>query len=114
MAEAGADYTNTFRALADGQELEWMAGNEAFTHWHARWTSRLSHESLALMQAVNPAIIPRNYYVDEALRLAEMGDMSKFDMLLAALQNPFEVNEATKHLTNPPDNCGPHVTYCGT
>lgn len=120
MEEAKADYTNTFRALSDGRVLPWMEQNDTFSHWHARWTTRLTasdvslDEAFTMMQSVNPVVIPRNFYVDEAIRYAEMGDMSKFHTLLHALQSPFAVNESTMQFTTPPDDCGPFVTYCGT
>ena len=116
MEEVGADYTNTFRALSEGRELAWMEGNEAFTDWYARWTERVESMEAAFstMQSVNPVIIPRNYYVDEAIRLAEAGDMSKFELLLRALQQPFESDPELLHLANPPEDDRPFVTYCGT
>lgn len=116
MENAEADYTNTFRALSEGRELPWMEGNGAFTDWYDRWTERVEsmEEAFSTMQSVNPVIIPRNYYVDEAIRLAEAGDISKFKLLLRALQQPFELEPELLHLANPPEDDRPFVTYCGT
>ena len=120
MEKADADYTNTFRALSEGRELAWMKENAEFADWHARWTERLASSEISLADAfevmltVNPAVIPRNYYVDEAIRSAEEGDMSKFNVLLGALQQPFELEASVAHLATPPEDNGPFITYCGT
>lgn len=120
MEASKADYTNTFRALSEGRMLQWMEQDDAFLDWHTKWTTRLGEagfsldEAFGVMQSVNPAIIPRNYYVDEAIRYAELGNMTKFNTLLKALQSPYTVDDADVRLTTPPDDCGPFVTYCGT
>ena len=44
-----------------------------------------------LMRAVNPAVIPRNHRVEEALSAAEeRDDLSVLHRLLAALASPYE------------------------
>lgn len=120
MEESEADYTNSWRALSEGRTLDWMEGNEAFKTWRAEWLARIEEEGIAMedvmkkMRVTNPAVIPRNYYVDEAIRYAERGDLSKFDILLHALQHPFELEEAYAYLATPPKDERPFVTYCGT
>ena len=120
MEEVEADYTNTFRVLSEGRKLEWMQNNETFTAWHKDWTARIEAEGETLEQAmlrmrkVNPAVIPRNYYVDEAIRFAETGNMTKFNVLLKALQNPYELKDELAYLATPPEEDRPFVTYCGT
>jgi uncharacterized protein YdiU (UPF0061 family) len=59
----------------------------------------------------NPAVIPRNQKVEEALEAAGEGDMSVLHDLLAALCKPYEENE--KYAQPPPCGCG-YKTFCGT
>ena len=120
MEAAEADYTNTFRALTEGYELHWMKDNGVFSEWHKQWQHRLVTEGSSLkeaqqlMKSVNPAVIPRNFYVDEAIRFAEVGDMSKFELLLKALQQPYELEPEVAYLATPPEDDKPFVTFCGT
>jgi uncharacterized protein YdiU (UPF0061 family) len=62
----------------------------------------------------NPAVIPRNHRVEEALEAAGQGDLSVMHNLLAALRTPYEDNG---HYAQPPDLCGcgcKYQTFCGT
>ena len=61
---------------------------------------------------LNPAVIPRNHKVEEALTAATGGDMAPFNTLLAAIQQPFVENEA--FMLPAPTGFGDYVTYCGT
>ena len=45
------------------------------------------------MNSSNPMIIPRNHKVEEALMLANNGDLTLFNKLTKILQNPYQVNE---------------------
>ncbi len=64
------------------------------------------------MRAANPAVIPRNHRVEEALAAATAGDMAPFAALLAAIRRPFV--EAEAFLLPAPTGFGPYVTFCGT
>ena len=73
-------------------------------------------EIFNLMKNSNPAVIPRNHRVEEALTASENGDFSVMNNLLKALANPFEHSEFPKgicqnQLQNP--QCD-YKTYCGT
>jgi len=120
MHENGADFTNTFRDLSDKQlPYEKAYSTESFQAWHARWQARLGEEdldsSLALRKSVNPAVIPRNHKVEEALQAGEEGNLEPFRKLLHALENPYEDGD---HLTpyQAPPNPEEKVqqTFCGT
>ena len=95
MHKNEADYTNTFRDLSQ-EELpnKELYATEIFQAWHTRWQARLMEEdlesSLALRKSVNPAVIPRNHKVEEALQAGGVGDLEPFHNLLKALEKPYE------------------------
>jgi uncharacterized protein YdiU (UPF0061 family) len=64
------------------------------------------------MDRVNPAYIPRNHLVEEALDAATGGDLAPFRQLLEVVRRPFEVREGLERYAVP--GTGPIVTYCGT
>jgi uncharacterized protein YdiU (UPF0061 family) len=61
----------------------------------------------------NPAVIPRNHRVEQALSAAEQGDFSVMHNLLAVLRNPYEASE---EYSKPPEskNACKYKTFCGT
>ena len=67
------------------------------------------------MRAVNPAVIPRNHRVEEALSAAEdHDDLSVLHRLLAALASPYEAGaDSAQYQDPPPDDCS-YRTFCGT
>jgi len=60
----------------------------------------------------NPAVIPRNYYVEEALEAAERGDFTVMNRLLDALRKPYEESEGYSRVPEQA-SCG-YKTFCGT
>ena len=112
-AMAGADWTLTFRRLADEATLRSLftdfSGMEA---WLPRWRARAGEGASLRVAQANPAVIPRNHKVEEALTAATEGDMAPFHALLAALQSPFTVTEP--YTLPAPTGFGPYVTFCGT
>ena len=106
MHENAADFTLTFRRLCDAAADEKADANvrslftdpAAYDSWAARWRSRLVVETLEpnaraqAMRTVNPAFIPRNHRVEQALGAAiEHGDFSPFAELLTVLSRPYEI-----------------------
>ncbi|QOJ24975.1 MAG: YdiU family protein [Gammaproteobacteria bacterium] len=123
MHKNQTDYTNTFRALAaETLPGDAMFRDPEFVAWHAQWQSRLARQaeskdnSLRLMQAHNPAIIPRNHRVEEALSAAsEHGDYAPLQQLLAALADPYaDVPEYYDYRTPPAPSERVYQTFCGT
>jgi uncharacterized protein YdiU (UPF0061 family) len=121
MEKAGADFTNTFRALSANRMPAGVRYQDAeFQTWHARWQDRLGRdgrpapEAAAAMRAVNPVVIPRNHRVEEALTAAEAGDLAPFHRLLAAVTTPFEDGPAAADYRDPPADEGGYRTFCGT
>jgi uncharacterized protein YdiU (UPF0061 family) len=68
------------------------------------------------MNSRNPAVIPRNHRVEEALEAAvARGDFTVMEKLLGVLSRPFEdpPEQAGYHLPAPP-SAEPYRTFCGT
>ncbi len=123
MHEAGADFTHTYRNLRPGAPSEPASAAEVtFAAWHRRWTERLarqpqtSAEVIRLMNAHNPAVIPRNHAVEAALAAASNGnDLAPLERLLAALTTPYDAAGQPAGLLNPPPpGTPPCRTFCGT
>ncbi|MGH2318483.1 protein adenylyltransferase SelO [Planococcus sp. SE5232] len=118
-----ADYTNTFRALTfDKLQGGELFDAQEFKEWHRSWQARLDRqeespeESHQLMRRSNPALIPRNHRVEEALAAAEFqGDYSVLHRLLAVLADPYAHSPEQEAYAEPPEpTSGPYQTFCGT
>ncbi|WP_346929063.1 protein adenylyltransferase SelO [Clostridium sp.] len=123
MHKYGADYTNTFRALtSDNTEDTVLFGTEEFNKWYKVWQERLARQeeskvsSKELMQKSNPAVIPRNHRVEEALEAAvKNNDYSVMQSLLDALENPYDYSNINEYYSELPKTTScPYKTYCGT
>lgn len=112
------DYTNAHLALMRPQLPTVGAYQSAeFNRWLARWQQHISHngESLALMQANNPEVIPRNHLLQQALEQAEAGNMTRFKQLLDELGQPYRMRPAdSRYCQLPSDSERVHETFCGT
>jgi uncharacterized protein YdiU (UPF0061 family) len=114
----GADWTLTFRRLAHAAEGDLSAlrplvpGFARLEAWLPRWQARLAPGAPARLRAANPAVIPRNHRVEEALSAAATGDLGPFNALLQAVRAPFHEREA--YMLPAPEGFGPYVTFCGT
>ena len=122
MQRSRADFTNTFRDLSsEGPPSIDRYRDADFQAWHARWRDRLGRDgqpgtsAFAMMRAANPAVIPRNHRVEEALSAAEdHEDLSVLHRLLEALASPYEERADRARYQEPPaDECG-YRTFCGT
>jgi uncharacterized protein YdiU (UPF0061 family) len=123
MQKYRADYTNTFRALTlEKLEETALFGAAEFTKWQELWQARLSRQqqskevSIQLMRNSNPAIIPRNHRVEEALQAAvQQEDYSVMERLLKALSNPYAYSpEQDEYSALPKESARPYRTFCGT
>jgi uncharacterized protein YdiU (UPF0061 family) len=122
------DYTLAFRRLADaalGQEESiraLFADASAYDRWSSGWRARHSREALApserarVMRRANPAFIPRNHRVEQALSAAvERGDYAPFETLLKILARPFDDQPEFPAFAEPaPEGQGRYRTFCGT
>lgn len=123
MKKYQADYTNTFLALTfDTAKDTVLSGTPEFTQWYTLWQERLERQqeskdkAYELMRNSNPAIIPRNHRVEEALEAAvNCGDYSVMEQLLEALANPYAHSpEQAIYATLPVESNRPYRTFCGT
>jgi uncharacterized protein YdiU (UPF0061 family) len=130
MAEAGADFTLTFRALSDlGPETgeaeaaarRLFADPAGFDAFAARWRARLAREDRApaarqaAMRRANPAFIARNHLVEAAIAAAVAGDLAPFRRLTGVLAQPFDDQPGAEDLRRPPrPEEQVRQTYCGT
>ncbi|UAW97269.1 YdiU family protein [Halopseudomonas nanhaiensis] len=130
MTTAGADYTLTFRRLA-----ELAAPNSGFHSvehiftlpdvlepWLERWRELLERETSSAAQRqqqmllCNPAFIPRNHLIEEVIQAAvERGDFDPFHRLVERLARPGEYAEADARYAMPPRPEEMVLqTFCGT
>lgn len=130
MAKQHADFTLTFRRLADlGFEAdeadepvrELFDDPTAFDGWAARWRERLTEETRGdeerrtAMRAVNPAYIPRNHRIQQAIDAAEAGDHQPLEELLQVVARPFDDHPELAEYARPPEpNEVVRQTFCGT
>lgn len=122
MQKNHVDYTHTFHDLSnEGKPTGTRYECKDFSAWHERCMARRERNaepvesSLRLMKATNPAVIPRNHKVEEALDAATAGNTDPFHDLLAALRSPYDDREALKPYQSLPEpGEGVHQTFCGT
>ncbi len=119
MAEQGADFTNTFRALANGRPEEVFKDPAVLDSWLADWTARRDRDPAStdkqaeVMRRANPSIIPRNHRVEEVIAAATNGDLGPFHALHAALQNPWD-HDGSPYALPPRPEEKVAATFCGT
>ena len=130
MAANRADFTLTFRRLCDaaaGPEGDvgvraLFADPGAYDSWAVGWRRRLEEEPMsnqaraAFMREANPAFIPRNHLVEEALGAAtERQDFQPFEQLLDVVARPYEDRPELERYAIParPEECVLQ-TFCGT
>jgi serine/tyrosine/threonine adenylyltransferase len=134
MQNNNIDWTLAFRYLADAasnpsrddKRIRALFANapaaSAYDLWNEQWQSRLSRESVApsdraqAMRRVNPAFIPRNHRVEEALSAAvERADYAPFERLLKIVERPFDDQPEFSAFAEPaPEGAGHYRTFCGT
>jgi uncharacterized protein YdiU (UPF0061 family) len=67
------------------------------------------------MNRVNPAYIPRNHQVEEALAAATDGDMEPVRTLVEVVSRPFDDRPGLDvFAVAAPSSFGPYRTFCGT
>ncbi|XP_045521888.1 protein adenylyltransferase SelO-like [Pieris brassicae] len=118
MEDATADFTATFRQLAevkldelfkeDVLEKHWslnkLKNGKTWESWVNMYCERIKDENVtdeerrARMVRVNPLYVPRNWILQEAIADAEKNDFKKVQHLIEVFKKPFEVNEEAEKL----------------
>jgi len=120
LMEAGqADFTRTFRALSGAEPTkarDEFVAPEAFDEWFSAWWPEADKpDRQARMEAVNPALIPRNHRIEEAIQAGLNRDYAPFERLITALSSPFELGPQDEDLARAPvDEEAVTRTFCGT
>jgi uncharacterized protein YdiU (UPF0061 family) len=130
MQAQEADFTLTFRRLSSlaGDEAHEAAftasfgAPEAAQPWLARWRERLARdpqsagERASAMRRVNPAFVPRNHRIEQAIEAAvEDDDFSLFEALVEVLAKPYDDQPGFAPYAEPPQPAERVMqTFCGT
>ena len=119
LKDGPVDYTLFFRNLGKAArgDLRPVRGMvldlAALDAWLDRWQALQPDPEL--MDSVNPAYIPRNHLVEEALSAATDGNLAPLQQLLEAVSDPFtERPGLERYLQGAPDDFGSYMTFCGT
>ncbi|BCW78804.1 protein adenylyltransferase SelO [Arthrobacter sp. NicSoilC5] len=119
LKDGPVDYTLFFRNLGKAArgDLRPVRGMvldlAALDAWLDRWQALQPDPEL--MDSVNPAYIPRNHLVEEALSAATAGNLAPLQQLLEAVSAPFtERPGLERYLQGAPDDFGSYMTFCGT
>jgi uncharacterized protein YdiU (UPF0061 family) len=130
MQRNQVDFTLLFRALCDvahdvsaPSTLRTLFSNPGdCDEWLVQWNARLSDEPreaavrTAAMRQVNPAFIPRNHRIEQAILAAvEREDFSVFAQLLRVLSEPYQEQPAFQAYAKAPLPSERVLrTFCGT
>lgn len=123
MYDEQLDYTNTFVDLTLRNFIRIDSyRSDKFQTWKLKWEQRLSREEESLEQSqhkmmkVNPIVIPRNEWVEDALEDAQKENRKdKVEQLLALLKDPFAYTaEQRLKYIEPITEQSNYQTYCGT
>jgi uncharacterized protein YdiU (UPF0061 family) len=128
MAQHQVDFTLMFRRLcdvaggaADETVRELFVDPTVFDEWAMKWRARLAEEGgdvavrVAAMRAANPAYIPRNHRVEEAIVAATAGDFAPFETLAKVLAHPYDDQPEFADYQKPPrEDQIVRQTFCGT
>ena len=114
------DHTSFYRRLGAAADGDTGPARELFLDlagidaWLARWRA-LGPDGDA-MRRVNPAYIPRNHLVEEALAAATEGDLAPVERLLDAVTAPYAERPGLDRYAEPaPEHfAAGYRTFCGT
>ncbi|MEV8444092.1 protein adenylyltransferase SelO [Actinosynnema sp. NPDC051121] len=114
------DHTSFYRRLGAAADGDPEPARELFLDlagidaWLARW--RALGPDAEAMRRVNPAYVPRNHLVEEALAAATGGDPAPLHRLLDAVTSPYDERPGLERYAEPaPEHfAAGYQTFCGT
>ncbi|HET8817737.1 MAG TPA: protein adenylyltransferase SelO family protein, partial [Pseudidiomarina sp.] len=125
LQDHALDYTQSFRQLADTLEtdVEHFEEMQSWAAWQQRWHKLLKLQGdsdavvSARMRQHNPAVIPRNHWVEAAIKqTVASGDLTIFNELTQVLRTPYDV--VPLELSRYAEPAAPEKrvtrTFCGT
>ncbi|MGO4121893.1 protein adenylyltransferase SelO [Arthrobacter sp. YAF16] len=119
LRQGHVDYTSIFRSLGKAARgrpepaRQLIPDRTAFDDWAGRW--RALNPDADAMDRVNPAYIPRNHLVEEALAAATGGDLEPLFRLMDAVTDPYNERPGLeRYAMGAPDDFGAYRTFCGT
>ena len=126
MEKYSEDFTNTFINLTfdknkDKDKDKGMFTSNEFDSWYKIWQERLKRQPQSkeqvhqLMKNSNPAVIPRNHRVEEAIEAGDKCDFSVMIKLLDVISRPYDHSKDQEEYSQlpKPSSC-PYRTFCGT
>ncbi len=129
LASSAVDYTVFFRELcvaaedplADARVAALFAEPHTFHTWAESWRHRMLDDAITpaararAMRRANPAFIPRNHRVEQAIAAAMGGDFEPFETLVRVLTRPYDDQPEFAYLATPPQpEERVRATFCGT
>ncbi len=122
MKRQSADFTNVFRTLSTrAAAADATRADSEFSSWYRRLEARRSRQPQStgdaedLMRRHNPAFIPRNHLVEEALRAAtDERDFTVMEKLLEVLATPYDHESDLPTFNSPGKDDRSYRTFCGT
>ena len=107
---------------ADAAILPLFDDPDAFRTWAETWRRRQASEALtpdaraSSMRRTNPAFVPRNHRVEEAIEAAvRRSDFEPFEVLADVLAKPYDDQPEFAYLADPPGaDQREYRTFCGT
>ncbi len=118
LEQSHVDHTWFFRRLSgavrgDAEPVrELFVDLAGFDAWLDRW--RALNPDPGSMDRTNPAYIPRNHLVEEALAAATEGDLEPLRALLDAVTRPFDERPGLERYAAPSPVDVEYRTFCGT
>lgn len=112
MAKQSADFTLSFRRLADidTEEQRWLDLFKDTTEakaWLTHYKSRRDRDQIdpderkKIMNSANPLYILRTYMAQEVIEAAEKGSVDELDFMIKLLQNPFVEHAGAERYAEP-------------
>ncbi|NCS94699.1 MAG: YdiU family protein [Leptospira sp.] len=122
MQDHQADFTNTFLVLEGAYHpKEEIYQSPNWKNWYDEWKREIQlrgiseTEAQILMQKTNPAWIPRNHLLENALMNAREGSLSLVNILLQRHKNPYARKLGYDYSTELPiGGDANYQTFCGT